>query len=341
MCCRIFNSTNADFPVTGRNMNWKWNFDTSLYSSPKHIEKQGLSDDYCCIQKISPESVFTWRAKYSSVSSIMSGEHVDTRTDIGPEKQYRGFEYACADGMNDQGLMVNALADSDSFYGKPVEGKKLLSTLRWAQYILDSFATVAEAAEAMKNPDYSLVDQGMPDASEHSGQFHICLSDPTGDTAIVEYRDGTPAVYHDPRFRVVTNNPNYSTQLILDEYWLYQWDATEVKNKHPLRTAPGGHSSPQMFEQASYNLSFSTPQQTSQLATAQTRSLMGQVAVHLGYNANKFEPPLIQDPMHTIWTNLGDHINLRYHYINSIVGNDCYLSVSNSSDKTYKVKVMN
>lgn len=340
MCCRIFNSTADDFPITGRNMNWIWSLDTYLYSTPKQISKQGLSNHYCKSQALEPEQVFTWIAKYASVSSIIFGEHVDNENNNTEISTYRGFEYACADGMNEFGLMVNALADTNSEYGTPTKTDKQLSTLRWAQYILDCFSSVDDAVDTLQTPDYVLVDQGMPDASNKKGRFHLCLSDPSGDSAIIEYIDGKPVIYRDTQFRVATNQPDYATQLLLNNYWRYQWGVTKAANNHPLQTAPGGHTSTQMFEQASYNLTFSVAQESSSLAMSQTRALMGEVAVHLGFNSRKFEddPPL--NCAFTIWTNLANHQNLHYHFINTLVGSDGYLKVSSNLSKTRRVKVM-
>ncbi|KXJ61173.1 MAG: hypothetical protein AXW14_09950 [Alteromonas sp. Nap_26] len=341
MCCRIFNSTAADFPVTGRNMNWMWSFDTFLYSTPKHLIKQGLSDSYCQNEGLEPSQVFTWQSTYASISTIIYGEHVEQKKSISSKVAYRGFEYACADGMNEAGLTVNALADTNSEFGTPSDSDKQLSTLRWAQYILDSFATVAEAIIALQSPKYVLVDQGMPDASNKKGLFHMCLSDPSGDSAIVEYVNGEPVIYCDAQYRVVTNQPDYATQLILNNYWQFQWGVSTAHNNHPLQTAPGGHSSTQMFEQASYNLTYSVAQETAILATAQTRNLMGQVAVHLGFNSKKFDDIPLENRAYTIWTNLASTNDLQYYFINTLVGCGGYLEVRNNTRNTYRVKVMN
>jgi penicillin V acylase-like amidase (Ntn superfamily) len=37
--------------------------------------------------------------------------------------------------------------------------------------------------------------------------LHLALDDASGDSAIVEYLDGTPRIWHDPSYAVMTNSP--------------------------------------------------------------------------------------------------------------------------------------
>lgn len=329
MCCRIFNTTTAHSLVTGRNMNWAFPVDVELYLTPKGETKSGVGDylpDGICLDHNEP---FLWQAKYNSAVSMLSGTN------------QAGYRQACADGFNDQGLAVNALADSDVQYGSVKPGEKLLSSLRWAQYIVDSFATVAEAVTALQQPDYRIFDEGMPDDSGDDALFHVCLSDRSGDSAIVEYQDGKPVIYHNSAYKVATNNPSYQAQLILNDYWLFQWGISGIENQHPIYTAPGGTSSTQMFEHASFNLNFCKPVSSEFLALSQTRNLMSSVASPINFNKKKFTKPEDNRTVYTTWINLAAHQQQRYYFINNLVGNSPYVEVSEQLTKCKKIKVMN
>lgn len=343
MCSRILNSI-GNWPVTGRNMNWQWPLDTRLYTFPKGVNKIGLSADFAKSQGILLETAFQWQSNYSSVSTIMYGVHTaddpNLLTEHKPYKPYSCFEFACADGMNEKGLAVNALANVDCDYGSSIEDRNLISTLRWAQYVLDSFASVSEAVPVLSDPPYKVINQGMPDSSNKPGIFHLCLSDRFGDSAIVEYIEGKPVVHHNKAFRIATNQPNYMTQLVLNNYWLYQWGLSDLaSNKSIVNTSPGGLSSPQLFERASYLLSFAQEQETQALTVAQTRSLMLANAAPIGFNKRKYEDPDSLAP-YTVWTNLSDHAARRYYFVNSFVMTSPYLDVDDDMTQCQYVNVM-
>jgi len=44
-------------------------------------------------------------------------------------------------------------------------------------------------------------------------EVHMSLSDKSGDSAVIEYKDGVPQIYHDRRFTVMTNEPTYDVQI--------------------------------------------------------------------------------------------------------------------------------
>ncbi len=341
MCCRIFNTTSKGLEVTGRNMNWPFPVDAHLYLSPAGVKKQGISDNYARDFNIDAGQVFRWRAKYASISTILSGVH--TNKTEPKSYDYQGFEQACADGINEMGLVVNALADSEVDYGTKSNKKPLMSSLCWSQYILDKFATVEQAVKALAKPKYRLVDQGMPDDSGNGGKFHLCLSDAKGDSAVIEYDKGKPKVYFNPETNVVTNNPNYPAQLILNDYWQFQWGISNITNNNPLYTAPGGVSSTQMFERASFYFSFCKPLNTLSLAIAQTRNLMSSVALPIEFNKTKYKKDEKDKKrsVYTTWTNLAANRDRRYYFINNLVGNLGYVDFAMELSECRRVKVMN
>jgi penicillin V acylase-like amidase (Ntn superfamily) len=60
------------------------------------------------------------------------------------------YGVATVDGMNEKGLVANVLYLAESDYGTSVAGRPNMSIGGWAQYVLDSYATVAEAVAALE-----------------------------------------------------------------------------------------------------------------------------------------------------------------------------------------------
>lgn len=267
---------------------------------------------------------------------------------------YGAVEYATADGMNEKGLAVNALFDSDCTYEQLTTNSNVadislfkpevsrLSTLRYAQYILDSFDSVKQAVEQIKadiaNDSYVLYDQGMPDSSGLKATFHFALSDSSGDSAIVEFRKGKPVISHSCKYRVVTNQPEYKAQMMLNEYWQYQWGKSHVASDNALYTAPGGKTPTQRFERASFYLTFTMPATKLELVVAQTRSLQGSVATPIKCNLTVEQKDgeyivLDDHESYTIWTNLASHQDTRYYLLNTHTMNAVYLNTKDCAEK--------
>src|SRR5262249_33683720 len=74
----------------------------------------------------------------------------------------------------------------------------------------DSFATVAEAVEYTEKNKFQV--RGTKLGPFVSMQ-HLTLQDASGDSAIFEYIKGELKIFHDKRFRVVTNEPTYDLQI--------------------------------------------------------------------------------------------------------------------------------
>jgi choloylglycine hydrolase len=55
-----------------------------------------------------------------------------------------------------------------------------LSISLWAQYVLDNFATVAEAVDALKPEPFRIVAPVLPNGK--GAQLHLAISDETGDS---------------------------------------------------------------------------------------------------------------------------------------------------------------
>jgi choloylglycine hydrolase len=184
-CLHVF----ADGTVLiGRSMDWVEDPGSEIWVFPRGLKRQGNAG---------PDSL-EWTAKYGSVSV-----------------SFYGLATAC--GMNEKGLVANLLYLAESDYGKRVAGRPNLSIGGWAQYVLDSYATVAEAVAALEKEPFTLVAARVP--SGDPGVGHLAISDPTGDSAILEYIGGRLTIHHGRDYTVMTNSPPFDEQLALNAYW--------------------------------------------------------------------------------------------------------------------------
>ena len=114
-CTRFIYETGASNYIVGRSMDWAVDPSTDLWSFPKGLKRDAGAG---------PGSV-EWTSKHGSVISSYSN-------------------IATVDGMNDAGLVANALYLVETDYGDAkASGKPVISVGAWTQYALDNYGTVA------------------------------------------------------------------------------------------------------------------------------------------------------------------------------------------------------
>jgi penicillin V acylase-like amidase (Ntn superfamily) len=187
-CTRAVYLGSEGVVITGRSMDWSEDMQSNLWAFPAGMKRDGAAGAN------SP----AWVAKYGSL--IVSG-----------------YEAGTADGMNEMGLVANLLYLAESNYGKPDAAKPHLSISVWAQYVLDNFATVAEAVEALRAEPFQVIAPALPNGQP--AQLHLSISDGSGDSAIFEYLDGKLVIHHGKQYQVMTNSPKFDDQLALNAYW--------------------------------------------------------------------------------------------------------------------------
>ncbi len=169
-------------------MDWGEDMMSNMWVLPRGMKRDGRGG----------KNTISWESKYGSL--------IVTAYDIGT-----------ADGMNEKGLVVNELALVESNYGKPPEGAKVISLSTWPQYVLDNFATVAEAVADLRKENFRV--QTVVLGTGRPANMHLVISDATGDSAVFEYVDGKLVIHHGKQYKVVTNSPTYDKQLAIMEYW--------------------------------------------------------------------------------------------------------------------------
>jgi penicillin V acylase-like amidase (Ntn superfamily) len=119
-----------------------------------------------------------------------------------------------------------------------------MSIMAYGQYVLDNFASVAEAVDGLSSDSFRVIAPVLPNG--RGAQVHMSLSDPTGDSAILEYIDGKLNIHHGKQYKVMTNSPTYDQQLAIEAYW---------RGVDPLTFLPGSINAADRFARGSFLIS--------------------------------------------------------------------------------------
>jgi choloylglycine hydrolase len=274
-------------------MDWATPLESEIWAFPANMERQGGTYNL-------PFESFTWTSKYGSV--ITSA--LDTCT---------------TDGINTQGLVANLLFLVESDYERKPDQQPLtkkMSTAAWAQYFLDSFATVKEAVEAMEPDNLFEVDAPVIPDTDKKSTVHLSISDATGDSAIFEYVDGALKIHHGRDYIVMTNSPIYEKQLAINEYW---------EKKDGMIVLPGTNNASDRFARCSFYLSAVPRGHINDVRTAiaTTFSIIRNAAVPVGLIVDPEKPNLAS----TLWSTVSDHKNLVYYYANTRSASVCWIDL--------------
>lgn len=177
--------------LTGRSMDWKLPMATNLWVFPRGMERAGAAG----------ERSVTWTSRYGSLA-------------------VSGYDIATADGMNEAGLVVNLLWEVEAAYPEDDGVTPRISLSVFPQYLLDRYATVAEAVANLRS-DPVLVQGGEVPIGPpgRAATVHVSMSDATGDSAIIEFVNGEMVIWHDRSYQVMTNEPPFDQQLAIRAYW--------------------------------------------------------------------------------------------------------------------------
>ncbi|MBC9944606.1 linear amide C-N hydrolase [Leucobacter sp. cx-328] len=269
MCTRVVWPDANGAVVVGRNMDFNIDLLTNLWKLPRGIERNdGVNGK------------ITWTAKYGSIIAT-------------------AFDMVACDGMNEEGLAGHILWLAESDYGTPAEGDLQLSQAVWLQYYLDNFKTVAEAVAWTEESQVQIAEL-MDPVRRTPPSLHLALNDATGDSAIIEYTDGKPKVYHSREYKVMTNSPTYDQQLEL----VKQYEG--LGGDKPI----GGTTlATDRFARASYYVERQKQPKTQLESMAAMFSIMRNVAQPF-----RIPDPGKPDASQTIWQTVLDLTNKRYSF---------------------------
>jgi choloylglycine hydrolase len=284
-CSRVVYLGPDDTVITARSMDWKESIQSNIWVFPRGMERTSKSG---------PNSM-RWTSKYGSVITS-------------------GYEVATTDGMNEEGLVTSLLWLAESEYPPTTGDKKTLAVSLWAQYVLDNFATVSEAVEALEQEEFVVVTADTPGGTGVGlATLHLAISDRTGDSAIFEYIDGELVIHHGREYQVMTNSPTYDKQLALYEYW------QEIGGTTML---PGTNRAADRFARASFYVRAIPQVSDTRTAVASMFSVIRNVSVPLGISTP--DQPNISS---TQWRTVSDHKNRVYYYESTLSPNTFWLDL--------------
>ncbi len=261
-CTRCVYAGPSGTLLVARSMDWAEDPGTEIYVFPRGMKRNGNAG----------ADSLAWTSKYGSVVCSFYG-------------------VASVDGMNEKGLVSNVLYLAESDYGQRISGRPNISIAAWCQYVLDHFATVEEAVEALKKEPFTIIAPMLPNGVK--GQGHMAISDPSGDSAIFEYVAGKLVIHHGSQYKVMTNSPIYSEQLALNKYW---------ETIGGTAMLPGTSRAADRFVRTSFYLSALPQTADERKSVSGVLSLIRSVSVPLGI-ATPGQPNIAS----TVWRTVYDH----------------------------------
>jgi choloylglycine hydrolase len=275
-CTRAVYLGPDDRVLTGRTMDWKLPMVSNLWAFPRGMERDGAAG---------PRSV-TWTSRHGSL--VVSGYDIST-----------------ADGMNEAGLVVNLQWEVEATYPENDGQTPTISLSVFPQYLLDRYATVAEAVADLRESPVLVQGGEVPVGPPgRAATVHVAMSDATGDSAIVEFVDGEMVIWHDRSYQVMTNEPTFERQLAVREYW---------EGVNPREFMPGTVRATDRFVRASFYINAVEQTSDPRRAAAAVFSVMRQLSVPWGISIAD-QPNLST----TRWRVVADQRDRRY-YIESVL----------------------
>jgi penicillin V acylase-like amidase (Ntn superfamily) len=265
MCTRALWPDANGAVLVGRNMDFHQDLMTNLWSLPRGIERGG-------------EGQLSWTSKHGSLVAAC-------------------FDMISADGINEVGLAGHILWLAEAEYGPRDESRPGLPLSLWLQYFLDNFETVAEAVAWVEETKVQLIPINDPSTGTPP-TLHLALDDATGDSAVIEYVNGEPQVWHSRDYRVMTNSPTFDKQIEFLQ---------EIDGFGGDRPLPGTNDAADRFARASYYIEHLPEPKT------QIEALAGMFSVI----RNAAQPFRVPDPdkpyaSQTLWQTVTDLTNRRY-----------------------------
>lgn len=281
--------------ITARSMDWKLDVGTNLWIFPRGMHRTG---------ETGPNSL-KWTSKYGSVIAT-------------------GYDISTTDGMNEAGMAANMLWLVESSYPTDNPGKPGLTIAAWAQYVLDNFATVQEAVDALRKEPFSIVTDKVP-GEDRLATLHLSLSDATGDSAIIEYIDGKQIIHHSRSYQVMTNSPIFEKQLAMEEYWQHIGGNVML---------PGTNRAADRFARASFYVNTIPKSENPVEAIASIFSVIRNVSVPYGISTPN-EPNISS----TRWRTVSDQKRKLYFFESALTPNIFWTDLNkiDFSEKTGKV----
>ena len=284
-CTRVVYLGENGNTVTARSMDWKEDSGSNLYILPRGMERSGEAG----------ANSLRWVSKYGSVVTT-------------------AYEVSTADGVNEAGLYAGVLWLTESQYPKfDAKSKPGLTIAAWTQYVLDNFASVAEAVTALEKEPFTLVTDNVP-GQQRLATLHLSISDASGDSAIFEYINGRQVIHHGRQYQVLTNSPTYDQQLAQNAYW---------KQIGGTAMLPGTNRASDRFARASFYINAIPQSGAPDESLAGVFSVIRNVSVPLGI-ATPDQPEISS----TRWRTVFDHKRKLYFFESALTPNTFWVDLN-------------
>lgn len=282
-CTRAVYLGANEMVITARSMDWKNDIATNLWIFPRGMARSG---------EAGPNSV-RWTSRYGSVIAS-------------------GYDISTTDGVNEAGLAANLLWLVESDYPALDGTKPGLTIAAWAQYVLDNFATVDEAVQALRGEPFTVITSNVP-GEQRLATLHLAISDARGDSAIFEYIKGRLVIHHSRSYQVMTNSPVFEQQLALDAYW------REIGGTVML---PGTNRAADRFVRASFYINAIPKFEDPRLALASVFGVIRNASVPFGLTTP--DQPNISS---TRWRSVIDHKRKLYFFESALTPNTFWVDL--------------
>lgn len=269
-CSRVVFLGQDSLTLVGRTLDWRTPIPTNLYVYPRGMQKQGMPSG----------NTYHWKSKYGSVLAV-------------------SYDGGVTEGMNEKGLVMNALFCKGSIYRTSADGKlRSMSLAVFVSYFLDNFETVDEVQQWLDENEFGIYGQTFDEGT--TAALHWAITDRSGKTLIMEFQNGKLDVFVSRDYRVLTNDPPFEQMLAINNYW---------KQVGGANTLPGTVRSPDRFARASFFIEHVPSNVDYKAAAAEVISVLNNVAVPLGYELEG-QPNLSS----TQWKSVADSKNLIYYF---------------------------
>lgn len=269
-CSRVVFLGQDSLTLVGRTLDWRTPIPTNLYVYPRGMQKQGMPSG----------NTYHWKSKYGSVLAV-------------------SYDGGVTEGMNEKGLVMNALFCKGSIYRTSADGKlRSMSLAVFVSYFLDNFETVDEVQQWLNENDFGIYGQTFDEGT--TAALHWAITDRSGKTLVMEFQNGKLDVFVSRDYRVLTNDPPFEQIRAINNYW---------KQVGGANSLPGTVRSPDRFARASFFIEHVPSNVDYKAAAAQVLSVLNNVAVPLGYELEG-QPNLSS----TQWKSVADSKNLIYYF---------------------------
>ncbi len=293
--CSEVTIANNNVVVSARTLDLSFQPPTNIVLNPRGLSNTSPSDP--AHPSLPP---LQWVSRYGSV--VVSGATIQP--------------LAVVDGINEKGLSVATLWFEGATYPLPAAGNPVLAVSYLSRYILDNFATVAEAVSAIATLNIfgDVIDYFVL-------PVHVTLHDATGDSALIEFTSPpTPIIRpigppNGPA--VTTNEPKYSDQVAnLAHYCYFNPPVFPVTDCNPnLLPLPGDVDSESRFVRLAAFLKTLPQDNVSNTAKAIAAvfSMIDTVVEPPGSLSSPYDPTNPNEKSFpTWWIAIRDNKNLKY-----------------------------